>query len=80
MNDRNYFLYLSRSEVCDLLVACTSIVDGAKWEMKSPDCPEYRRDNVLPSTIQKWQKLHDKLEQQLSLMDAIADSTIQYNK
>lgn len=73
MNNNGYFLYLQRGEICDLLIACTSIVSEADREMKDPECPEYRREHVLPGTIQKWQKLHDKLFKQLEIMDAIAE-------
>ena len=72
MNEKNYVLSLDRLEVCDLMLACTSIIFDARTEMeKDPDCPEYRRSVVLPGTIKKWQALHDKLKKQLDILDAL---------
>ena len=72
MNEKNYVLSISRLEVCDLLLSCTHIICDAIDEMKTdPDCPEYRRTVVLPATIKKWQALHDKLEKQLDILDAL---------
>lgn len=70
MNDKIYSLTLSRGEVCDLLLACTCIVSGATLEMNDPECPEYRREHVLPETIKKWQTLHDKIADELTTLDA----------
>lgn len=72
MNENNYILSVSRLEVCNLMLACTHIVCAAREEMTSdPTCPEYRREHVLPKTIEKWQSLHDKLEKQLDTLDAL---------
>ena len=69
-----YTLKLSRHEICDLLLACTSIKCDAMNEMKNDaDCPEYRRNNVLPKTIEKWGNLHDLLEAQLDEQDKKQD-------
>lgn len=74
-NTENYLLTLSRLDICDLMLACTGIIIDAKTEMKSdPDCPEYRREHVLPETIKKWQSLHDLLEKQLDAQDAIREA------
>ena len=71
MNEKNYVLSISRLEVCDLMLACTNIVCGAMEEMHDPNCNEYRRQHVLPGTVKKWQALHDKLEKQLDILDAL---------
>lgn len=72
LNEKNYILSVDRLEVCDLMLACTHIVCAAREEMlNDPDCPEFRRTNVLPGTIKKWQALHDKLEKQLDILDAL---------
>lgn len=66
----NYKLKLTRSEICDLMMACTSIIADAEYEMKyDTKCPVYRRNHVLPGTIKKWQTLHDKLKKQLDVQD-----------
>lgn len=73
MNDNDYVLSVSRLEVCDLMIACTHIIFAARDEMiNDPDCSEYRRTHVLPGTIKKWQKLHDKLDRQLDILDALS--------
>lgn len=72
LNDNAYVVSVSRLEICDLMLACTHIVCAAREEMTSdPTCPEYRREHVLPGTIEKWQALHDKLERQLDILDAL---------
>lgn len=74
MDDSKYLLILDRLEICDLMMACTGIVCDARTEMSSdPDCPQYRREHVLPETIKKWQALHDLLEKQLEKQDRLQD-------
>ena len=74
MANETYTLELTRSEICDLLLACTEIKWSAIDEMKNdPDCPEYRRDVVLPGTIKKWQSLHDIIDEQLTEQDKKQD-------
>ena len=70
MNSDVYDLELTRIEICDLMLACTSVEFAAKDEMKHPDCPKYRRECVLPATVKKWAELHDKLKAQLDALDA----------
>ena len=71
MKENEYILKLSRLEICDIMLACTSIKLSARDEMlNDPDCPEYRRDVVLPGTIKKWEALHDNIERQLNGNDA----------
>lgn len=73
-NETTYTLNLSRRDICDLLMACTGIKWDAIEEMKNdPECPEYRRDHVLPETIKKWEKLHNLLESQLDEQDKKQD-------
>ena len=65
-----YTIRLDRSKICDLLLACTGIKIDAMNEMEhDPNCPKYRREHVLPGTIEKWQNLHDMLEAQLDAQD-----------
>lgn len=72
MNENNYILSVKRTEICDLMMACTSIIISARVEMKTdPTCSEYRKNHVLPHTIEKWQRLHDKLKAQLDILDAL---------
>ena len=84
MNDSEYIIKLTRLEVCDLMLACTHVKWDAINEMKNdPDCPQYRREVVLPATVAKWGKLHDKVEAQLHGCDAnsiFSELVDQFNK
>lgn len=74
MDGNKYLLSLDRLYICDLMLACTHIVWGAREEMeRDPDCPEYRRTHVLPETVKKWQALHDLLADQLDRQDRLQD-------
>lgn len=74
MEGSKYLLSLDRLYICDLMLACTHIVWDARHEMASdPDCPQYRREHVLPGTIEKWQALHDLLADQLDRQDRLQD-------
>lgn len=65
-----YTLNLDRHQICDLLLACTHIICNAREEMEhDPNCPEYRREHVLPGTIKKWKNMHDALAEQLEEQD-----------
>lgn len=69
-NNDIYTLKLNRLELCDLMLACTNIVWQSIDEMKNdPECPEYRREHVLPEAIKKWQALHDEIKAQLEAQD-----------
>lgn len=70
LNQNNYVISVSRSEVSKLLIACTKIICDARTEMESLECPEYRRTHVLPESIKMWQNLHDKIKKQLEILDA----------
>lgn len=71
--EEKYTLSLDRLEICDLLLACTAIVVDARMEMESADCNQYRKEHVLPGTIEKWQKLHDIVDKQLDDQDKEQD-------
>jgi len=68
-NQRTYSLKLKRIEICDLMLACTQIVENVNAEMRDPECGEYRRTVVLPATARKWEALHDELKKQLDEQD-----------
>ena len=71
MNEKEYTVIINRLELCELMLSCTHIICEAAEEMKSPECSEYRRQHVLPGTIEKWKALHDKLEMQLRILDVL---------
>ena len=54
-NQRTVSVKLTRIEVCDLLIATTSIAQQLKKE---------------GHTASKWEALHDKLSEQLTAFDA----------
>lgn len=62
-------LNLTRSEVCDLMLATTSIVCEARTEMNDKNTSKERK-NILSGTITKWQGLHDLIKDQLEENDA----------
>lgn len=70
MNEKNYLLSLTRLELIDLMIACTSIEWNSREEADDPDCDEYRK-KVLAGTIKKWVGLHDKIKTQLDRQDAL---------
>lgn len=66
----NYTLNMHRTEVCDLMMACTALIIELENEMKHDEtCPQYRREHVLPESIKKWKRLHDMLKEQLDTQD-----------
>ena len=72
LNENDYVIQLNRLEICRVMQACTGIIIGMKNEMRNdPECPQYRREHVLPESIAMWQKLHDKIEKQLDILDAL---------
>lgn len=69
-----YTLKLNRLDICKLLTACTTIKWGMIEEMNNdPDCPEYRRDHVLPNSIKMWEQLYEQIETQLDEQDKRQD-------
>lgn len=74
MNEKEYTVIVSRLELCDLLLSCTHIMCEAQAEMSSPECSDYRKNVVLPGTIDKWHALHNKLEMQLRILDVLHET------
>ena len=68
-SENNYKLKISRTEICDLMLACTGIVIDARTEQRDPNT-DSTRQKVLAATVEKWQSLHDKLKAQLDEQDA----------
>jgi len=60
---------LSRTTICNLMIAATCIKHDAMAEMNDPNTTPDRQ-NILRGTIKKWQKIHDELEAQLDEQDA----------
>ena len=64
-------LKLRRLNVCDLQLALTSLIWGMKNEMNNdPECSEYRKTEVLPASIKKWEKLKAEISKQFDEQDA----------
>lgn len=57
-------LDLTRHEVCNLLLATTSIKLAAVGEINDENTPDERKE-ILARTIDKWAALHDKIKMQL---------------
>ena len=54
-NSKTVTVKISRKELCDILIATTSIANSLKDE---------------GYTARKWESLHDKLKEQLAIFDA----------
>lgn len=75
MNEERYTLNLSRIELCDLSLACTSIIVSAMTEQaNSETTPE--RKKVLDGTLKKWTTLRAKVREQIKAQD---DALIEAN-
>ena len=68
-NANTYTLKLDRLYLCDLELACTCIVIDARRVMESLPAGDYRKEHVLPGTIEKWQRLHDMVAAQIDEQD-----------
>lgn len=74
MTTEKYTLSLDRQDICKLMTACTGIAIEMEMEMKhDPDCPEYRREKVLPESIKMWKALRDLINEQLEEQDKKQD-------
>lgn len=70
MKNRNeYTLKLARVKICDLMIACSGIIRGAREEQNDPETSDTRKE-ILNNTITKWKGLHDELKRQLDEQDA----------
>ena len=58
MNSKTYAPELTRLEICDLLIATTTIGLAVKEGENNP------------YVVNKWEKLHDKLKRELARLDA----------
>lgn len=72
-NERTYLLSISRLDVCKISMAITSLIIDMRRELNDPECNEYRKEHVLPQSIEMWQKLHDKVNDQLDRQDRLQD-------
>lgn len=65
-------VYLTRLEVCDLLIAITGIFIEKSVEAQDENTSETRR-KICEESAKKWMTLHDKIERQLDAFDAELD-------
>jgi hypothetical protein len=63
-------LNLKRINVCDLRLALTGLIHEMQREMKDETTSEYRRTEVLPASINKWEKLREEIIRQFDEQDA----------
>ena len=68
-NSSEYTLSLKRIQICDLMVACSGIIQEAKDEQRRPETSDTRKE-ILEGTIKKWKRLHDELKRQLDEQDS----------
>ena len=67
-------LNMTRHEVCNLLLATTSIKFAVVDEINDENTPDERKE-FLARTIDKWAALHDKIKMQLDAFDEIHQPT-----
>lgn len=66
-------LRLTRLDMCDLMIATSSIYFGMDAEMRDENTTESRR-SVLRNSMKKWERLHDEIRRQINAFDREYDS------
>lgn len=69
LNAEEYTITMQRGDITRLMQACTAIIIEMQDEMRNPETNEYRRERVLPNSIQMWQRIHDEVERQFDEQD-----------
>ncbi|MEG1758370.1 MAG: hypothetical protein RR235_07945 [Oscillospiraceae bacterium] len=68
LNEKTVNVKMKRIELCNLMLATTSISIDAMRELAAAETTEERK-KVLPGTIKHWKDLHDMLKSQLDAFD-----------
>lgn len=56
---------MTRTELCDLRIACTHIILATMDEIRDPETSDERRE-IANRTLKKWQDLKDKIILQMA--------------
>ena len=59
---------MTRTELCDLRLACTNIIIATMNEIRDPETSDTRRE-IAERTLKKWQTLKDKIILQTAEQD-----------
>ena len=71
MKTENYTLTMNRQEMIRLSQACLHVIFDMKNEMSNDEnCPEYRRNVVLPNSIKMWERIMKQVDDQIDAQDA----------
>lgn len=68
MNEEIISISLSRNDVCDVLMAIHNVEHDYMQEIRDEGTDETRRE-IAKSSLQKWEKLHGKIKEQISAQD-----------
>lgn len=67
-NGKIMSLKLTRIEMCDLMIATSSIYFGMDMEMRDEKTTESRK-KILRESMKKWERLHDEIRRQINEFD-----------
>lgn len=59
---------INRMDICDLLIACTSVRFSLENEANDPNTTDERK-RICLNSAKKWERLHDKVAKQLDEWD-----------
>ena len=70
MKTENYTLTKNRQEMIRLSQACLHVIIDMEDEMNNDEnCPEYRREVVLPNSIKMWELIRKQVDDQIAAQD-----------
>lgn len=67
-NGKIMSLKLTRIEMCDLMIATSSVYFGMDMEMRDEKTTESRK-KILRESMKKWERLHDEIRRQINEFD-----------
>jgi hypothetical protein len=71
MKTENYTLTMNRQEMIRLSQACLHVIIYMEDEMNNDEnCPEYRREVVLPNSIKMWKLIRKQVNDQIAAQDS----------
>ena len=71
-NGKTMSLKMSRLDMCDLMIATSSIYFGMDAEMRDESTTETRK-KILEQSMKKWMRLHDEIRRQINEFDRQLD-------
>ena len=68
-------LKMTRLDMCDLMIATSSVYFDMDMEMRDENTTEARR-KVLRESMEKWMRLHDEIRKQINEFDREYDERL----